>query len=117
MKTKSLLKLSLITALIGTFFIIILADNLEPQVIQIININEKTLDQWVKVQGIVTNQRTVDSLNIFTVYDGTAGIRAVLRRKIPETAALEQKEVEIIGKVIDYKGEFEIEISKLRIIK
>jgi len=113
MKTKNLLKLSLITALIGTFIIIILANNLEPRIIEISTINTKMIDSWVKIQGNVTNERSVDSLTILTIYDGSAGINTVLYKKTE--SKFEGKEVIILGKVMEYKQELEIEISKITI--
>ena len=113
MKTKALLKLSLITALIGTFLVIILANNLEPLIIEISNINENMIDEWVKIQGNVTNERNVGGLTILTIYDGSGGIRATLRKKTD--VKFEGYEVVILGKIFEYKNEIEIEISKISI--
>ncbi|MCX8194470.1 MAG: hypothetical protein N3G19_03905 [Candidatus Pacearchaeota archaeon] len=112
METKVLLKLSLIVALISIFIIIVLADTLEPKTIEIREINEHQIDNWVKIRGEVIKQRSVDSLTILTIYDGTASIKAVLRKKVQN---LESLSVIIIGQVIDYKGELEIEISDIKI--
>lgn len=115
MKTKSLLKLSLIVALIGTFVIIILANNLEPKVRKIETINEKSLDEWVKIQGTIVQDYTKENLKIITVNDGTASINCILRKKSDSfNENLKGKRVEILGKVIEYKDEIEIEINSLK---
>ena len=114
MKTRSLLKLSLITTLIGIFILIILSNNLEPEINDISSINEKMIDEWVKIKGNVTNQAEFDTLTILTIYDGTAGIRAIIYKKIEN---IEGHEVIILGKIIEYKNELEIEISKIQFIE
>lgn len=112
METKALLKLSLITALISLFIIVILADTIEPNLTEIREINEHRIDEWVKVRGNVTKQRSIEGLTILTIYDGTAGINAITRRKIEN---LKNLNVTIIGKIIDYKGELEIEVSEIKV--
>lgn len=112
MKTRTLLKLSLITALIGTFIIVILANNLEPDISKISSINEKMIDEWVRIKGNVTNQRNIKGLTILTIYDGTAGIRAIMYRELKEN--LEGSEIIILGKIIEYKDEIEIQIEKMQ---
>ncbi len=114
MKTRSLLKFSLITALIGIYLIIILANTLEPSIIKISDINENMVDEWVRIKGNVTNQKNIDGLTILTLYDGTAGIHVVMYKKIEN---FENSEVIILGKIIEYKGEIEVEINKIQVVK
>jgi len=113
METKTLLKLSLITALVSIFVIIILATNLEPETKKIETINEKNLDEWIKIQGSVVKEIERENLKILVVSDGTASINCILRKKLNQS--LKGKEVEIVGKVIDYKGILEIEIHQIKI--
>lgn len=112
MKTKSLLKLALITAILGTFVVIILANNLEPSAIAISSINEKMLDEWVSIQGKVVDEQIFGDLHIITIKDDSASIRALLPKK---TSFLLNKEVVILGKVIEYRNELEVEISRIKI--
>jgi RecJ-like exonuclease len=111
METRTLLKLSLVVALVSTFIIVILANNLEPETKSIETINEKSLDEWIKIQGTVTQETAIETLKIITVNDGTASINCIFRQK---SDSFKDKQVEILGKIIDYKGELEIEISKIR---
>ena len=112
MKTKSLLKLALITAIFGTLVIVFLANNLEPSAIQISSINEKMLDEWVKISGKVVDEQIYENLHIITVKDKSASIRALLPEK---TSSLLNKNAVILGKVIEYRNELEVEISRIRI--
>jgi len=114
MKTRSLLKLSLITTIIGIYLIIILANTLEPNITKILDINEKMIDEWVKIEGNVTSQKSIGELTILTVYDGTAGIHAIMYKEIEN---FEGSEVVVLGKIIEYKGELEIQIEKIYRIK
>lgn len=113
METRALLKLSLVVALISTFLIVILAANLEPETRKIETINEKSLDEWVKIKGNVTQELELETLKIITVNDKTASINCVLRQK---SDSFKDKQVEILGKIIDYKGDLEIEISRIRVL-
>jgi RecJ-like exonuclease len=113
MKTRSLLKLSLITAIVGIFLVVVLANNLEPGTKNISIINEKMIDEWIKVRGNITNQHHINGLTIITIYDGTAGINSIIYKEMPD---LEGTEVIILGKIIEYKNELEIQIEKIEII-
>ncbi|MEM4153037.1 MAG: OB-fold nucleic acid binding domain-containing protein [Candidatus Pacearchaeota archaeon] len=113
METKKLLKLSIVIALITIFLIAILANNLEPKTKAIETITERNLDEWVKIQGKVTHIKETETLKILTINDGTAAINCIFRKKLNIN---ENSHVEIIGKVIDYKGELEIEISQIKIL-
>ena len=112
MKTHSLLKLSLITSLIGIYLIILLANTFEPDITKISNINEKMIDEWIKIEGNVTNQKNINDLNILTVYDGTGGIHAIMYKDLGNC---KDSHVVILGKIIEYKGEIEIQIEKIYI--
>lgn len=114
METRTLLKISLVIALISIFILAILAINIEPSIRKIDSINEKSLDEWVKIQGKVTQQRDYETLRIITINDGTASINCVVRFNIVD---LKNKTVEVLGKVIDYKGNFEIDVSRLIILQ
>ena len=115
MKTKSLLKLALITALIGTFLVIILANNLEPSITKISAINERMIDEWIKIQGEVVDEMITNNLQILTIKDESASIRCVLREKT--NSSFQNHDVMILGKVSEYKKELEIEISKIELKK
>lgn len=114
MKTNSLLKLSLVVAILAILVIVLLANNLEPKTITISAINERMLDEWVKISGKVVDERTFENLKILTIDDGNATINAILREK--ENSSFLYQHVIILGKVIEYKNELEIEISRIEIL-
>jgi RecJ-like exonuclease len=111
METKFLLKLSLVVAILGTLAIAFLSDNIEPKTTEISSINERMLDEWVKISGNVVAEKNLDNLQILTVDDGSAAINAVLREN---ASGFQGHSVAILGKVIEYDNELEIEISSIK---
>lgn len=107
---KFLLKLSLVCSLIGLALIIFLANHLEPEPISLVEIDERDLESNVKVQGKIINIFDYDNLVVFTIEDGDGKIDIVFYNNFPFQ---EQDRVEIIGKVIEYKGKIEIEAIKI----
>jgi RecJ-like exonuclease len=111
---KNLLLFSLIGSIIGLLIIIFLADNLEPGRRNISEIDERNLDEIVKVQGNMTNIREFESLTLFTIDDGSGKIDVVFYDKV---SFEEERIVQVLGRVIEYKGKIEIEANKLKILE
>lgn len=111
METRSLMKLSFAIAVLGTLAVVFLSNSLEPPIIQISNINERMLDEWVRISGNVIDEKNFDNLQILTIDDGNATINAVLREK---ASSFQNHDVVILGKVIEYENELEIEISSIK---
>ncbi|UCD20761.1 MAG: hypothetical protein JSW08_03235 [archaeon] len=113
MKTRKLLKLSLIVALVGLFILIILVNNVEPDSTAISNINERMLDQWVKITGEVTNSKEISTemgkLTLFTVQDYTDSISVVFYDEIELS-----DNAEVTGTVSEYEGQIQIIARKIR---
>jgi RecJ-like exonuclease len=113
MQTKKLCKLSLIIALIGIVILFILNENSEPNITKINEINEKKLDQWVKIQGSLEYSREIKTktgvMNIFTIQDNTSSIEIVYYDKINLT-----KNLEVIGKIAEYQGKMQIIASTIK---
>ncbi|MCX6741768.1 MAG: OB-fold nucleic acid binding domain-containing protein [Candidatus Pacearchaeota archaeon] len=118
MKTKNLLKLSLIISIFGIFLILFLANNLEPNFSDISNITQKELDNYVKIKGEIIDTQEIflndsEYLELFTIKDGSGSIEGVFRKRM---SLQTNQQVEILGKVSDYKGAIQIEASKIKII-
>jgi len=104
-----LTKLALLTALAGTILLIILSKSLEPKEISISEINEKMIDEYVKISGNVTSAKTYSSLTVFTLKDETDEIKVASYKEFNISG-----NVEVIGKVQEYKGILEIEAEKIQ---
>jgi RecJ-like exonuclease len=120
MKNKIILKVSLIVSLIGIFFIIFLANSLEPKIIKISDISEKNLDEYVKIQGQVRGITEISSENLESVVtlititdEYESSMTIVLRKK---SQIQKNQQLEVIGKVSEYENEIQIEASKIKIL-
>lgn len=111
---KTLLKLSLVCSMIGLFLIIFLANHLEPNLINISEIDEKNLEEIVKVQGYIEYIKEYESLTVFSLKDKTGKIDVVFYDDFPFH---KNDKIEIIGKVIEYKGKIEIEANKIKFLE
>lgn len=120
MEQKKLVKISLIIALLSIFIILLLALNLEPKITKIKDIDKKSLDEWVKIHGRVLDVekfKSNDSLKTLTLIkidDYTGSIIVVFRRDIKEIRF--GQNIEVLGKITEYKDNLEIEASKIKIL-
>jgi len=115
MQTQMLLKVSLVTSFIGLLFLFFLSENIEPKLIQISEINEKMFDEYVKISGKVTSSRETQGLYILSIKDSSSEIQGIIYKQNNKIQFSENEEIEIIGKVSEYKGQLQIEISELKI--
>ena len=105
----SITKIALVTAIIGIFAIMVLSQNLEPKLIEISEINTKMIGQYVKVSGEISNIKQ-SKITSFTIKDSSGEIYAFSYDNI----YLNPGEYELIGKVNEYRGMLEIEISEIK---
>lgn len=106
----SLEKIAFITAILGIIVLFFLSENLEPQLITINKLTIKDIDNYVKIQGNITYIKQYESSTLLKIDDGTEKIYAVFYGKMNLTKDIP---VVITGKVTEYKGILEIEISKI----
>ena len=116
MHTKMLLRVSLATSLIGLIFLFILSENIEPMTVSIDKINEKMFDKYVKISGTLINVRETSGLYILTIKDSSSEIQGIIykQNKKISFSRYKNQNVEIIGKVSEYKGQLQIEISEIK---
>ena len=105
----SLKLIALITAAIGIIAIIFLSNMLEPKSSPISKLNSNMVGEYVKVSGSVSNIKQ-SKITSFTIKDDSSDIYAFSYDKLNMTPG----EYELIGKVNEYHGILEIEISKIR---
>ena len=117
MKEKTLLKIALITSLLGILILYLISDNinLEEKNIEKITIDNK--DEFVKIKGKVSNVIDTEKVTIIEITQPNE-IKVVLFKNDNKPTAIEKgQEVEIIGKVDEYEGSLEIIANKARIIR
>ena len=106
----SLTKFALITFLIGLIALFIISSNLEPKLIKISEINSQMIDKYVKVQGNIAQTKIYDQFSIITLNDSTESIQVLASQNLNLSG-----NIEVIGKITEYKGILEIEASQIRL--
>jgi len=101
--------LALGTAIVGIVAIIFLSGMLEPKMMKISGIDSGMVGQSVKVVGEISKIKH-STITSFTIKDDSSNIYAFSYEKLN----ISQGSYEAIGKVNEYHGILEIEISKLR---
>ena len=116
-----LLKIALVTSLIGIIGLIIFTPTIEVKEMDIKDINRGMIDEEVKIDGIIQDisQSNSKSSYFLTINDGTGQMQLI----IFETQAAELQEnhldlndfknrkVEVVGKITEYKSELELILS------
>lgn len=104
----SLIKYALITFLIGLILLFFLSQNIEPKLTNISDINYKMINNYIKIKGEIIKSKESSGVTILTIKDSTESINAVSYKPLNVSG-----QVEIIGKIVDYKGSLELEIEKV----
>jgi RecJ-like exonuclease len=116
---KKLIKLSFIISVLGIFLIYLLAINLEPKQVPISSISQKSLEQFVKIQGyvikpgIIENKSEGYAFTIFKIQDNSGEIEVIFRNSLK---LKNLQRVEIIGKVSTYENQLQIESYKIKLL-
>ena len=111
MEEKRLLRISLIISLIGIFFLLFLAKNLEPKQINIKDINNNPLNQKVKIQGIILKIADKTTFKILSVADATGKIDILCECKNNQFQV--NNTILVSGTLQDYKSNFQISADKI----
>lgn len=129
MEDKKMFKVALITTIFGMLGLIFTANQINPQIICIKDINRGTLDKEVFIEGVV--QGVSKSRNTETYFlelmDGTGKIQVVvfqstalnLQNNNKTIQNFKQRRVRVVGRITEYKGQYELvlkDASSLKLI-
>ena len=113
-----LLRIALITSLIGIIGLIIFTPTIEVKEIDIKDINRGMIDEEVKIDCVVqdVSQSSSKSSYFLTVNDGTGQIMLIifesqaseLQSKNFDINDLKDKKVEVVGKITEYNSQMEL---------
>lgn len=113
-----LLKIALITSLIGIIGLIIFTPTIEVKEINIEDINRGMIDEEVKIDCMVqdVSQSGSKSSYFLTVNDGTGQIMLIifenqasqLQSKSFDINELKDKRIEVVGKITEYNSQLEL---------
>ena len=116
MDDNTLYKICLISALIGIFLILIIANKMEIKGSNIGNISEKNLNEKVKVKGYVTFFKETPGLYLMNIKDSTGNI-TVLAFKDDKINITKNSIIEVEGSLTKYNNELEINADIIRILE
>lgn len=127
---ERLLKIALITSLIGIIGLIIFTPTIEVKKIDIKSITRGMIDEEVKIDCMVqdVSQSSSKSSYFLTVNDGTGQTTLIifesqaseLQSKDLDISAFKGKRVEAVGKITEYNSQLEVILSSadgLKIIR
>ena len=125
-----LLRIALVTSLIGIIGLIIFTPTIEVKEIDIKDINRGMIDEEVKIDCVVqeVSQSSSKSSYFLTVNDGTGQIMLIifenqaseLQSKNFDLNDLKDKKIEVCGKITEYNSQLELILTsgdKLKISK
>ena len=106
---------ALICSIIGIFIVLTISEvpilSLEPQLKNISDISKDNMEDAVKIFAKLNRLTQTEELAIMDVEDNTGKIKVIFFTR--ETNLSKNDLIEVTGKVIEYKGELEIEASKI----
>lgn len=110
MQEITLLKISLISSIIGTIILIILSSTLEPKLIKIKNIKDLDLYKKIKIQGNITSIKNYNDFNILEINDNSGKINIIANGKLNLT---KNQAITVTGKITEYKDELQLQAEKI----
>lgn len=118
---EKLLRIALITALIGLIGLIIFTPTIEVKKVKLSEITRAMIDEEVSVDCVVTNITTSASKNSYflTLTDGESQMSLVIfesqaaeiQTNSLDIEEFKNKKVNVIGKVTEYKSDLELVLS------
>ena len=126
---EKLLRIALITALIGIIGLIIFTPSIEVKKVSINDITRSMIDEKVSIQGVITDivQSSSKTNYFLTISDGESQITLIVfEKQVAEISSrnlniedVKNKKVEVVGTITEYKSDLELILSSgdsLRII-
>ena len=126
---EKLLRIALITALIGIIGLIIFTPSIEVKKVSINDITRSMIDEKVSIQGVLTDivQSSSKTNYFLTISDGESQITLIVfEKQVAEISSrnlniedFKNKKVEVVGTITEYKSDLELILSSgdsLRII-
>lgn len=118
---EKLLRIALITSLVGMIGLIIFTPSIEVKEVDIQDINRGMIDEEVKIDCVITEigQSASKSSYFLTANDGTGQIQVIvfesqasqIQSNHLDIESFKGKKVEVIGKITEYNSELELILS------
>ncbi len=108
---ENLLKICLAISIIGIFLLLLLSNVLSPKAITLGEINDKMLNQKVKVHGEIFRIEDKGTFKILSIKDETGKIDVTC-----ECGNLTYQNIEVEGTIKEYREYLQIQADKITII-
>ncbi len=114
MNEKRLLKICLVTSILGIFLLLTIAEFSQQKFYQINDITEKQIDTQIKIQGTITKIKDLPGLLLFDLKDNTSKMTVVVFKDFQINLTRGQN-ISVIGKISEYNNVLEIIADEITI--
>ena len=116
----SLKNLSLLLSVVGIIGMLVIASVTEPIEVSLGEISEEFIGKYVRTSGKVEKLRFHEDGHVFlTLASGNSKLKLVIfanvAKKLPINELEVGREIEVMGRVSEYRGELEIVVENLRL--
>lgn len=120
MRDETLLKLSLITSLIGIIFLFAFAQTIEAERIEIADIDKTSIGKNIELFASIESFHTSGGNYFLKISDKTGNITAVIFKQTTNEIDISRlkkwQQIKLSGKINEYKGYLEIIAYKIEYI-
>lgn len=114
MNEKRLLKICLVTSILGIFLLLSIAEFSQPKYYQINDITEKQLDTQIKIEGTITKTKDLPGLLLFDLKDNTSKMTVVAFKDF-QINLTKGENISVTGKIAEYNNVLEIIADEITI--
>lgn len=111
-----MLKIALLTAIIGTTILFFISSKIEITETTIDKINKDNLEERVKIKGIVNKITELNKTTFIELTQPSTIDVIVFKDKQGNLSIKPGNKIEIIGNIDEYKGNLEIIAQRIRVI-
>lgn len=115
MPSQTLLKISLTISILGILLLLFLSNIIEPKLTNIKNIGTLGLNKKVQLKGQITSLKSYKNqdFQIITLKDKTGKISVIINKPNRKLSLSEEQEITVIGRITEYKNEFQVQAEKI----
>lgn len=112
MNENTLLKISLMSSIVGILLILFIVENIEPPEYKIKDITNSDIDKLVTITGELSILKETEGIYLLKLFDGESSI-VIVAFKNEEIVLNNNERVKVKGKIIEYNGEFELQAEEI----
>lgn len=117
MKEKTLLRIALISGIIGLVILFIISDNLEIKEKDIDKINKANVEEDVKLIGTISRITNLEKVTFIELEQPATMTIILFKDKNKNITLYKGDKVEIIGEIDEYNGELEVIAQRIRVLE